>query len=595
MTGHLGMDLPRFIAIVRARRWLITAIVVSAAGLALVWSLSQSSRYTASADLLFGHTTSADAIITGGATDTTDVPDRTAATNLALASLDTVAANVKRGFRGSATAQDLKDAVTVAAQGDSDVVTVTAEWDSPTQAAAIANAFATEIVNLRRQTERAGIQRAIDALSARVPPNPKTPAETARADSLNAKIGDLEALKQSADGNVNVVERATPPDHRSSPKPLRNAVIAGFVALILAIFVALLLARFDDRIADEEELTALMGASVLARIPEVGRSRRPTHIWTPAQDPAFLESFEFLRLNLQLTAHDGDSQVLAVTSPAAADGKSTVVGWLARSLALSGAEVMAVDLDLRKPELHAYLNTVREPGGGVLDALLASSADDRDSDQLRLVTDGNGENHGDPRATPGNGEQQAPGRRVYNDDDITAGLVELARLSGNARRAARSLRAAGRDISESTLRRWKDIHAETYAKIRAARTRGTVVAPHLRVLTGSRHELVSGLIARERLRQLFDQLREDADFVLVDTVPVSTVADASAVAAAADGVILVVDLERARRRELLTAKRQLTNARAKIIGIVINRPSADFPVYYLPEEDVAPERGVSRR
>jgi Mrp family chromosome partitioning ATPase len=595
MTGYLGMDLPRFIAIVRARRWLITAIVVSAAGLALVWSLSQSSRYTASADLLFGHTTSADAIITGGATDTTDVPDRTAATNLALASLDTVAANVKRGFRGSATAQDLKDAVTVAAQGDSDVVTVTAEWDSPTQAAAIANAFATEIVNLRRQTERAGIQRAIDALSARVPPTPKTPAETARADSLNAKIGDLEALKQSADGNVNVVERATPPDHRSSPKPLRNAVIAGFVAMILAIFVALLLARFDDRIADEEELTALMGASVLARIPEVGRSRRPTHIWTPAQDPAFLESFEFLRLNLQLTSHDGDSQVLAVTSPAAADGKSTVVGWLARSLALSGAEVMAVDLDLRKPELHAYLNTPREPGGGVLDALLAASADDRDSDQLRLVRDGNGESHGDPRATPGNGEQQAPGRRVYNDDDITAGLVELARLSGNARRAARSLRAAGRDISESTLRRWKDTHAETYDKIRAARTRGAVVAPHLRVLTGSRHELASGLIARERLRQLFDQLREDADFVLVDTVPVSTVADASAVAAAADGVILVVDLERARRRELLTAKRQLTNARAKIIGIVINRPSADFPVYYLPEEDVAPERGVSRR
>jgi Mrp family chromosome partitioning ATPase len=115
------------------------------------------------------------------------------------------------------------------------------------------------------------------------------------------------------------------------------------------------------------------------------------------------------------------------------------------------------------------------------------------------------------------------------------------------------------------------------------------------VLTGSRHELASGLIARERLRQLFDHLREDADFVLVDTVPVSTVADASAVAAAADGVILVVDLERARRRELLTAKRQLTNARAKIIGIVINRPSADFPVYYLPEENAAPERGVSRR
>ena len=51
--------------------------------------------------------------------------------------------------------------------------------------------------------------------------------------------------------------------------------------------------------------------------------------------------------------------------------------------------------------------------------------------------------------------------------------------------------------------------------------------------------------------------------MLVDTVPVSTVADASAVAAAADGVLLVVDLDRARRRELLTAKRQLANARAE--------------------------------
>ncbi|HEY7621390.1 MAG TPA: Wzz/FepE/Etk N-terminal domain-containing protein [Solirubrobacteraceae bacterium] len=587
------MDLPRFIAVLRARRWLIVGIVVCAAGLALAWSLSQPSKYTADADLLFGDQTNADSVITGGTGGTADVPDRTAATNLALASLDTVAANVKRGFRGSATAEQLKDAVTVAAQGDSDVVTVTAEWDSPTGAAAIANAFATQIVALRRNNEQASIQRAIDAVTARIPATPKTPAETTLADELNAKLADLEALKQSADGNVTVVEQATPPDHRSSPKPLRNAVIAGLVALILAVFVVVLLARFDDRIADEEELVELIGAPVLARIPEIGRNRRPAHIWTPQQDPAFLESFEFLRLNLQLAAQDDDMQVVAVTSPAAADGKSTVVGWLARSLALSGAEVMAVDLDLRKPELHAYLNTPREPGSGVLDALLASASDDRGSGEQRLL--GDGDDHAEPRSAAANGETQASGRRVYTEEDVNAGLVELARLSGNPRRAARSLRLEGRDIPESTLRRWKAQHAELYEQIRSTHRRGTVVAPHLRVLTGSRHELASGLMARERLRALFDDLRDDADFVLVDTVPVSTVADASAVAAATDGVILVVDLERVRRRELMTAKRQLANARARIIGIVVNRPNADFPVYYMPQEDLAPEAGLTQR
>lgn len=590
MTGYLGMDFPRFLAMVRGRRWLILGIVVAATVLALVWSLTQPNRYDASADLLFGRTTTADSVITGGATDTADVPERTAATNLALASLDSVAANVKRRFPGPVTAQQLKDAVAVEAQGASDVVTVSAEWDSPAKAAAVANAFADEIVAMRRETAQADIQRAIDAATARVPAAPTTPAQTALADSLQAKIADLETLKAASTGNVHIVERATPPEHRSSPKPLRNAVIAAVVAAILALFVVVLLARLDDRIGDEDELAALLDAPILARIPEVGRSRRATHVWTADQDPAFLEAFEFLRLNLQLMGHDG-GQVVAVTSPAAADGKSTVVGWLARSLALSGEEVVAVDLDLRKPELHSYLNTAREPGAGVLDALLATAPDDNGDPQALLAAAEKVEHQADPESEAGNGERTPHGRRAYTDDDVTAGLVELARFGGNARRAARSLKGAHRDIPESTLRRWRDMHADLYAEIRSARARGTSVAPHLRLLTGG-HQLPSALLARGRLQELFAQLRLDADIVLVDTVPVSTVADASVVAAAVDGVILVVDLGRARRRELLTAKKQLTNARARLLGIVINRAGIDFPVYHAAENEFTLERGA---
>jgi Mrp family chromosome partitioning ATPase len=592
MTGSLGLDLPRFLALVRARRLLIVAIVVAAAVIALVWSLAQPSRYEANADLLFGKTTSAATVITGAPVDTSSSPDRDAATNLALASLDTVAANVKRRFRGPVTVQELKDAVSVEAQGTSDVVTVTAKWDSPRQAAAIANAFANEIVALRRRTAQADIQSAINALTARVPANPTTPSATALADSLQAKILDLQALKESATGDVHLVEGATPPDHRSSPKPLRNSVIAGAVALVLALFGVALLARFEDRISGEQELTALLGASVLARVPEVGRSRRPTHVWTSDQDPSFLEAFEFLRLNLQLTGQDRDSQVIAVTSPATADGKSTVVAWLARSLALSGAEVVAVDLDLRKPELHAYLDAARQPGAGVLDALMVASNSGGESHSRALLAEGR-EAERSPDAVV-NGEPQGQGRRVYSEDDVTAGLVELARFAGNARRATRSLSANGRDIPESTLRRWKEIHAQLYSEICAAQVRGTTVAPHLRLLSGGRHELPAGLIARGRLQHLFDELRQDADYVLVDTVPVSTVADASAVAAAADGVILVVDLDQVRRRELVTAKQQLLNARAQIVGIVLNRVDIDFPIYHVSEDEREPEPRLIR-
>jgi Mrp family chromosome partitioning ATPase len=585
MTGYLGMDLPRFLGIVRARKWLIAAIVVAAGALALAASLTQSNRYQASADLVFGKTTNADAIVSGTTADTAEDPVRAAATNLALAGLDTVATRVKQRFRGSATVQEIRDAVSIHAQGESDVVSVTAEWSSPAQAAAIANAFATEIVALRRETAQADIQRGIDALKARIPPAPTTAADRTSAATLQGKVTELETLKALTTGNVHIAESATPPDHRSSPKPVRNAIIAGFVAAILSLFLVVLLARFDDRIRDEDELAELMETSVLTRIPAVERSRRLTQVWTPHQDRAFLESFEFLRLNLQLMGRDGDSMVVAMTSPTANDGKTTVVGWLARALALSGDEVVAVDLDLRKPELHTYFNANREPGDGVLEALLSAAT----------------ENGGPPpavgaEADEDEGQEDRPhGRRVYTEDDIQIGLDELARLGGNARKAARSLKAAGRDISESTLRRWKDIHAPLYAEIRAARTRGIIAAPHLRLLPGNRHpELPSGLIARGRLRHLFDELRVDADWVLVDTVPVSTVADASAVASAADGVILVIDLERVRRRDLLAAKKQLANARATILGIVLNRAAVDFPVYHAADEEREPERGPVR-
>jgi hypothetical protein len=123
----LSTYLPRFLALVRARRWLIVGIVVAAAALALAGSLFQSSRYRAGADLLFGRTTNVDAIIAAGSTDTGVEPERAAATNLALASQDAVAAGVKRRVRGPATVDELRNAVSITPEGQSDVGTVSAE------------------------------------------------------------------------------------------------------------------------------------------------------------------------------------------------------------------------------------------------------------------------------------------------------------------------------------------------------------------------------------------------------------------------------------------------------------------------------------
>lgn len=582
MTGDTGMDLPRFLAMVRARRRLIAAIVGAAFLLALAASALQGSRYEARAKLLFGRTSSADAIVAGGVTDTREVPERTAATNLALASLDGMAVRVKQQLGASSSAETLKDAVSVQAQGETDLGTVTASWDTPEGAAAVANAFADQIVTVRREAAQADIQRATDALNATLTeqaPAPEPGAapapETAETRALRARISQLQTLKALETGGVRVVEQARPPEGPSSPRPLRNAVIAAVVALALALFVVAALARFDERIGDEDELAALMGAPVLARIPRIRSRRLPAS--TAHEEAAFLEAFEFLRLNLQFTEPDRRSLALAVTSACEGDGKTTVVSWLASSLGLGGAEVVAVDLDVHKPELYSHLNPFDEPANG-------ASPVERP------------ENGGEPVGAL----QAGAAHQVHSTDDVTAGLRQLVRSGGNARRASELLKATGRDISESTLRRWKLHHAALYAELGARRSvaAGVVFAddaptpddltvptlhPHVRLLAAGYRPALP--FRRDWLQRLFARLRENADYVLVDTVPVSTVADASAVAAAADGVLLVVDVERTHRRDLLAAKKQLDTARADVRGIVLNRAAVDAPAYVYEDRD----------
>ena len=509
MVGYVGMDLRRFLALVRARWWLLAATMLVAATFALGTSLTQPDRFQASAELLFGRTTAAETVA-GGANDTV-APPQQAATNLALASLDTVAVRVKQRFSGRATVDDLKGSVDVTSKGNSDLVTVTAERSTPTGAALVANAFADQIVALRRETAQAEVGRAIDAMNETLRQREAAGAGGSAGQpgsnpdeirSLSDRIAQLEVLKELQTGDVQVVQRATPPRERSSPKPVRYAIVAALLGLVFGLVVLVLLARFDQRIQDEDELMAMFPAPVMARIPEEARSRRLGRTRT-VQDPSLIEAFDFLRLNLQLMGPRSGSQVVAVTSPVAGDGKTTVVGGLARSLASSGEQVVVVDLDLRNPMLHSYFDVPREPGRGVLDALLGSG------------------------------------------------------------------------------------RADDYTQLTSQ--------PQLRVLPAAFNPVLpSALLGSGRLENLLEQLREGADYVLVDTPPVSAVANASAIAAAAAGVILVIDLTRTHRNELLVAAEQLDNARARTFGIVLNRASARSPAQYARDRGRVPGKASHR-
>src|SRR5687767_12073749 len=77
MTDGRDFDLAGLLAELRRRAWLIALCTLAAAGIAFGISQVLDKRYEATADLLF-------------AEENPNAPERTAATNLALASLDSV-------------------------------------------------------------------------------------------------------------------------------------------------------------------------------------------------------------------------------------------------------------------------------------------------------------------------------------------------------------------------------------------------------------------------------------------------------------------------------------------------------------------------
>jgi capsular exopolysaccharide synthesis family protein len=84
----------------------------------------------------------------------------------------------------------------------------------------------------------------------------------------------------------------------------------------------------------------------------------------------------------------------------------------------------------------------------------------------------------------------------------------------------------------------------------------------------------AALLGSQGLREFDDEARERYDLVIYDTPPLSVAADASLIAAITEGVVLVVDGRRTRRKVAAQAVAQLQRARANILGVVVNRVDA---------------------
>jgi Mrp family chromosome partitioning ATPase len=88
------------------------------------------------------------------------------------------------------------------------------------------------------------------------------------------------------------------------------------------------------------------------------------------------------------------------------------------------------------------------------------------------------------------------------------------------------------------------------------------------------------LLGSERMQALIEALKNRADVVLFDTPPVLAVTDAVMLSTRVDGVLLVNDAGRTRRAAAERAVERLRQVDANLIGVVLNRLSAQGSGYY---------------
>src|ERR1700693_4025189 len=156
-----------------------------------------------------------------------------------------------------------------------------------------------------------------------------------------------------------VAPSVTPTTPAAPPRHLLE-LASLFIGSLLGIVASLLLERGRPRLRSWRDLARASGYPVVGRIP-------PSRALKQGPMAAFSDlrtasAFRILRANLEPQLREGSMDLIVVTSPAPADGKTTVTTLLGEALGRLGMRVLLIDGDLRRPGFSRYAHVSPHPG-----------------------------------------------------------------------------------------------------------------------------------------------------------------------------------------------------------------------------------------
>ncbi len=536
-------DLRTYLEVLQRRWRIIVAVIACTVVIALALSLSETKKYSATAEVLLNRQ-SAGSQFDSSSNAVADYLNASRQLSNEVRALEsgTVSAAVEERYDGPLEPEDVR--VTMNAT-TTDVVEVRLTGTDPEAVAELVNLYVEVYIDVRRQQRiddvlaaATQIQARIDGINGQIAevrrpltdidallaldPDDSTlteqrelvePQVLAAATPLESQRGlyqqQLDNLQLSAglaqSSGAQLLTPAEVPDEPVSPKPVTNTIFGIVIGLLLGLVAAFIRDALDERIRTLDDLLAVApNLPILAMLPVIAtdRAHGPSFITVrDVPESAATEDFRNLRTSIMFAGLERPVKVIQVTSAVAGEGKTTIAANLACAFAQSGERVTVVGADLRRPRIHQLFEQPRTPG--LTDVLLRTS-------------------------TLG--------------DTVATGDTNL-----------RVLCAGTASPNPSEL-------------------------------------LSSGATA-----SVVQVLSEQSDTVIIDSTPVVPVADAAIVSRLVDAVLVIVDVRTTKRKVVRQALESLEQVGAPVLGLVLNGVKFGTSYGYGGDYTAALDRVARRR
>lgn len=214
-------------------------------------------------------------------------------------------------------------------------------------------------------------------------------------DGLLQRTKENDVVMAGTPNNIRVVDYAIPPKKAVSPRRTLIVGVTFLLSLACGIGLAFFVEYFDDTVRSSEDIENFLRLPSVAVIPQIGTAKPKRLRALSAKDGALAagngiashelllsdmdqrspiaEAYRHLRTSILLSTAGRPPRTLLITSSVPTEGKTTTAVNTAISLAQTGAKVLVIDADMRRPRIHSIFNLSNSVG---LSSLLAREASD---------------------------------------------------------------------------------------------------------------------------------------------------------------------------------------------------------------------------